>query len=508
MMRWYFYLGLLALGLAGCSSTTAASAPPISLPAPITGRLTVSSPDESGVALIVGDEGAVPAGSLVHAVNNSQDAVALRVFEGLETALLGWVSPANAQSGLPEVCGKAFHACVLADNNGSFELSVAAAENEEIIVEILDPATGARISERFQHAVPGNVKFFARAINELGFLGNLVTGDHNLYVLMPHLVDGGTQGLVTVVNLDTGDRTQVDFDGPNPTKIAVQTETRQAAVLDQEGEFVAKVDLTTNNFNSPPKTAVTAPRDVILNTGGNVALVATAEPTDSGTAADARFIRSFNFVTGVEGDPIRISSLQTLVAGATNIETRALDLRPFSDGSVFFDIAAFVGLYDIAGIPTGILGLFDAGSMLPLGAIALPPGTIPEDVALTRIGDHILVTDSGNDKILIFDFSYLAGVATITSAGVVSDPEGLVQNPRDIVQVPDQPFALVTAKNRTDDRPDSVLTVNLSSAVVVDINPVGLDPSGAIFDPFDQLLHVSTFKSHSVTFWGPSDLLP
>jgi DNA-binding beta-propeller fold protein YncE len=470
--------------------------------------MTVSSPDESGVALIVGDEGAVPAGSLVHAVNNSKDTVALRVLEGLETALLGWVSPANAQSGLPEVCGKVFHACVLADNNGSFELSVAAAEDEEIIVEILDPATGARISEQFRHSVPANVKFFARPINDLGFLGNSVTGDHNLYVLMPHLVDGGTKGLVTVVNLDTWERTQVDFDGPNPTKIAVQTETRLAAVLDQEGEFVAKVDLTANNFNSPPKTAVTAPRDVILNTGGNVALVATAESTDSGTAVDARFIRSFNFVTGVEGGPIRISSLQTLVAGATNLETKALDLRSFTDGSIFFDMAAFVGTYDIAGTPTAVLGLFDAGSMLLVGTIVLPPGTIPEDVALLRTSDRIVVTDSGNNKILIFDFSYLGGIATITSAGAVSDPEGFVQSPRDIVLVPDQPFALITAKNGTDDHPDTVLTVNLSSAIVVDINPVGLNPSGAIIDPFDQLLYVSTFKSHTVTFLGAPELLP
>ncbi|HEX5037574.1 MAG TPA: hypothetical protein VFX30_10485 [bacterium] len=507
MMRRYFYLSLLVLGLAGCSTTTAASAPPISLPAPVTGRLTISSPDESGNVLVVGDEGAVPAGSLVHAVNNSKDAVALRVLEG---TLFGWVSVAEAQAGLPEICGHTFHACTLADNNGSFELSVPAAEDEEIIVEILDPATGARISERFQKKVPANVKGFPRPVSALGFLGNSITGDHTLYALMPHLEPGGTQGLISVVNVDTGERTPVDFDGPNPTRMVVEAASRQAVLLDPEGEFLAKVDLTANNFDTPAKTPVEAPRDAVLNTTGSLLLVATGETTDAGTPEDARFIRTFNFITGVEGDPIRISTLQTVISGATNLETLALDIRPFTDGAIFFDMAAFVGMFDIPGAgPTAVIGLFDADSLMFLTALPLPAGTLPEDIALSRNGDQILVTDSGNDKILVFDFSYIGGVTTITPVGAVADPEGFVQNPRDIVMLPEQPIAFVTAKNGTDDRPDTVLTLSLiTPPTVVDINPVGLGPTDLLLDPFNQALFVSTFKSHSVAIWGPADLLP
>jgi DNA-binding beta-propeller fold protein YncE len=487
----------------GCSSV-GASAPPISLPAPVTGRMTVSSPDESGVALIVGDEGAVPAGALVHAVNNSKDTVAFRV---LEKTLLGWVATAQAQA-FPEICTRAFHACTLADATGSFELSVQAALDEEIIVEILDPSTGARISDQFHHAVPSNVRFFQRPINALGLLVNTITGDHTLYALMPH-ADGGTRGLVSVVNVDTEERTVVDFDGPNPTRMVVESASRTAAVLDPSGEFIAKVDLTTNNFDSPFKASLAAPRDMILNTTGSTLYVTTGETIDSGTSDDARFIRSFNYSTGAEGDPIRISFLQAAIPGATHLETLAIDLRTFTDGAIVFDIAAFVGMYSVDGDPTPAVGLFDADTMTFLTAIPLANGTLPEDVALSRSSDQILVTDAGNDRIYLFDFTYIGGVATITPAGSVDDPAGLIENPKDILTLPEQPFAFVTAKNGTDDRPDTVLTIVLDPPVaVVDINPIGLTPSDAVIDPLAQAVFFATLKSHSIAFWGIPELLP
>lgn len=503
--------GLLNTGLfgaAGCS-TTGASAPPISLPAPVTGRLTVTSPDETGAALVVGDEGAVPAGALVHAINATQDPAGLRVA-GLWSQSLFAMSAlfpsAQAQTSFPEVCTRAYHACSYAGDDGSFEITVGAENDHEIIVEILN-SDGFRISERLRRPVPQNVRHFVRPVVGLGLLSNIPMSARKLYALMPRTLDD-PRGLVSVVDLPTGERTPFPFDGPFPARMAIRTETREGIIIDREEGFAAKIDLAAHNFDAPAKFLMAAPRDVILDTGGGVILVSTAESVDTGTAANARFIRSINFNTLAEQDPIRVSFLQTAIPGATNVATRALDLVSFTDGAITFDLATFVGVYDVGGTMTAAVGLFDATNMLFLTALPLPAGTDPEDVAFDRTSNRILVSDSGNDRIHVLDFTATGATASITAAGEIADPEGLVGNPRDIFVHPDNGFAFVNAKNGNPDHPDTVLTIDLTADQVVDINPVGLGPTGLAFDPVDQNFFVSTFKSHAVTRWGLTDLLP
>ncbi len=508
--------GLLNTGLflaGGCSTVgSGASAPPISLPAPVTGRMTISSPDETGAALVIGDEGAVPAGSLVQVINTTQDPAGLKVSqklsETLMSALLSPIPSAQAQTSFPEVCTRAFHACVFAGTDGSFEVIIGAENDHEIVIEILDSATGVGISERLRRPVPRNVRHFARPVTDLGLLSNIPMSTRKLYALMPRTPDD-PRGLVSVVDLATGTRTPVPFDGPLPARMAIRTETREGIIVDPEGGFAAKVDLAADNFDAPTKFLMEAPRDIVLDTSNNVILVSTAETVaPGGTAADARFIRSINFNTLVEQDPIRMSFFQTAIPDATNVATRALDLIPFDDGAIISDLAAFVGIYDVAGTTTPAVGLFDASNMLFLTALPLPTGTDPEDVAFARTSNRLLVSDSGNDRILLLDFTYAGGVATLTPAGEIADPNGFIGNPRDIVVHPEGGFAFVNAANGNEDHPASVLTVDLTADQVVDLNPVGFGPTGSVFDPVNQILFISTFKSHAVTFWGLPDLLP
>src|SRR5579885_2178385 len=89
-------LVLFCLGGYGCS--TGASAPPVSLPAPVTGRLTVSSPDETtGVALVSGDDGTVTTGSLVQATNESKTSALL-------IPVLDLFPTAEAPTTFPDIC--------------------------------------------------------------------------------------------------------------------------------------------------------------------------------------------------------------------------------------------------------------------------------------------------------------------------------------------------------------------------------------------------------------------
>lgn len=490
------------LGLAGCTTGSGASAPPISLPAPVTGRMTVTGSDESGVALVIGDEGAVPAGSVVHAINGSKETVALRVIE----MGLGWVSEARAQTGLPEICSRTFHACAVADATGSFEISIPAAADEDIVVEVLDPATGSRISERFHHPVPRNIRHFSRSIVDLGLLANTVTGDHKLYVLMPRTVDD-PQGLISVVDLPTGDRTVVPFAGPHPARMAVQTETRLAAIVDPEDNFVGRVDLTTNNFDTPLTFTMDGPNDVVFNTTGTEIIVSdSVRPL-----GNSNLLQKIDFTVMADMDEVDDSKLQFLIPGAVNVETTALDLIPFTTTGTF-DLVAFIGTYRVGGVDRTAVGLANGTSMQLLALTFLPDGTVPEDVAFDPPHNRLLVSDSGNDKILIYNFTTTAPLpsplTTLTPGGEIADPSGgLLVNPRDIVVRPEG-LAFVAAKNGTEDRPDTVLTVNLTVDSIVDINPVGLGPSGSVFDPVDQRLFVSTFKSHAVTFWDLPVLLP
>jgi len=485
-------------GSLGCS--TSASAPPVSLPAPVTGRLTVSSPDETGAALVVGDDGSVAAGSLVHGVNETQATASLIDLSDV-VAVLDVFPAAEAQAALPAICSSAFHACAIADAAGSFEIQLQASDDDAIGVEVLDTVTGIRISERTHHNVPHNVRFFVRPVLGVGLLENSATDDHKLYALMGN-TPAEARGLVSIVDLPTRTRTVVAFDGTHPTAMTVQRETHLAAVLDGDGNFIAKVDLTTNNFDAPTKITIAAPRDLILNGGGNSLFV--------GTANDAAVIRKIDFGPFTPAGNIVNADLQALIPGITNIATGSLDVTPFTT-TLTFDLVAFAGLYSVGGVDTPAVGLLDGTTMSLIALTPLPAGAVAHDVAFFVTQNKLLVTDTGNNQILVYNFSTdhpLGTTSSLTLEGSVADPNGFVVTPRDIVVDPAAQLAFITAKNGNETRPDTVLTLDLATEQLVDISPIGLGPTGLVYDFASDELFVSTFKSRSITNLGLAELLP
>lgn len=491
--------GLVLAGVSGefgCSS--GASAPPVSLPAPVSGRLTVTSPDEDGVALVIGDEGAVPADSVVHVVNESQTSASLIDFSEL-IAALDFFPAAEAQASLPETCSRAFHGCAIADADGAFEIEINASQDDSIVVGILDQATGTTISERTRQPVPRNVRFFVRPVLGLGLLNNPPTNDRNLYALMGGLPDNPA-GLVSIVDLSTNTRTVVPFDGPRPSRMAIDRTTRQAAVLDNLEGFIAKVDLTANNFDAPATLAVPSPRDLGLNEAGNSLLVS--------TAAAAPILR-INFTAMTAAGAINEANLQAFIPGISNVETRGVDVIPFTT-NVTFDLMTFVGSYAVGGTPTPAIGLADATTMTLLALTPLPTGAEPLDAAFFVIKNKILVTDPANDQILIYTFAtdYPGGVTTtLALQGAVPNP-GFLLNPRAIDVYPAGPYAFITAKNGNETRPDTVLTMDLNSETLVQIRPVGHNPTDLVFNDIEEEVFVSTFRTHAVTEWTLPELLP
>ncbi len=495
------FLGLL-LQLAGggpwgCSTATrGAEAPPVSLPAPITGRITVTSPDEDGTALVVGDEGAVTGGSLVHVTNTTEGGSALLLFSDLFPS-------AMAQASLPAICSRTFHACGTAEEDGSFEIEITAAEDDAIEVELLDASTGTTISEKSSHQVPHNIRFFVRAVQDVGLLPQ----DQKLYAVMASNVED-PNGLISVVNTDTGLRNTVSFDGAAPFRIVTHEGTATAAVLDAAGNFAALVDLAANNFDAPPKAPILAPRDAVFSTDGTLLYVSTAN-----TLAVGGPVRRID-PSGPDdlGLVITNGALDAVIAGASNSATRGLDLFSFETAFGSTDILVFVGLYDVGGTERAALGMIDPNAGALLDFTLLPEGTDPVDVAAVPGLEGILVTDQGNGKILVFsyviDMVGPGATATLTGRDPITDPEGVVINPKRIVVDETNGLAYVTAKNGNETHFDTVLTVDLGSLAVVDLNPVGLNPSGIVWDGTTSILYVGTLKTRAVTFWDLPTLLP
>ncbi len=142
-----FILGLLAsLFFTSCGSS-AASAPPVDLPAPITGRITISNPDADGNVTITGTAGAVTADAMVMAVNEEVAGTVAIKFLGMI------IKSAYAQTVYPSVCDEAGHACTVADSEGAFEMTLAAEIGDSIVIGIIDEDTGEFISDLLRRTV-------------------------------------------------------------------------------------------------------------------------------------------------------------------------------------------------------------------------------------------------------------------------------------------------------------------------------------------------------------------
>lgn len=132
---------IIAIISAGCGSV---SAPPVDLPAPITGRVDVSSPDGDGNVTITGSEGAVEGGNIVMVVNESV-ATAWKLLDKL-------IPPAYAQT-LPSICSEVGHACTVAADDGSFQVTIPASTGDVLVIGLIDE-DGNWISDTISVPVP------------------------------------------------------------------------------------------------------------------------------------------------------------------------------------------------------------------------------------------------------------------------------------------------------------------------------------------------------------------
>lgn len=481
--------------LSAFTSCGSSSAPPVSIPAPVTGRITITSPDEDGVALVVGDDEAVTADSVVHVTNETQASSASLFLEKI-------FRPAYAQETLPSICSQAFHACGRAESDGSFEVEMTASENDEISVEIIDETTGAAETDKIRKPVPENILLFVRPVRDV----QVRPSTNQLYALMGNSELTPNTGIVTIYDLETETRDPNLYDGSDPRRMVFHQDTAQAVILDGQGEFAALVDLSRNNFLNPLKvTGVSLPQDAIFNTAGTAILVSHGPSSDVAITQITLSGGSATITERVEADD--------LPGYDRHDNTLGIDLIRYTTPTRTFDLVAFVSAVFQGETFQTVVGLLDADNMQVLSNLAvLPDGTAPNDVAFFRTEDRLLITDEQSDQILVYSFSIDLSAetpATLTFEGQLSSNlAGVITGPREIEVDPVNELAFITARNGTEERPDTVMTVDLPSRTIVDINPVGHNPTGLFWDSTDQILYVSARRTRSVTFWGLTELQP
>lgn len=504
--------------------TYESSAPPISLPAPVTGRLTVTSPDGNYASLIIGDEQAVPSLKTVMAVNDTQAAIALAsdwMTSFSIAALLDILIPAAAADApLPDICSQPYHACGSATDAGSFEFALTGKIGDSVSISIIDATTGVILSETTHRVIPPNVRALPRRVNHVAYLLDAKNKKGVLYSLMS-ASGSNPNGLVEIRDLQGETSTLVDFDGPAPQRMDINAGNMKAAVIDSIGQFAAFVDLGFNHFNDllSSKISIIKPTDVALSF--DAARMAVTTDPDVAIEQMLRIVKTSGMTLV---DTVTNLDLPGVVfpAGGTAVKTTAVDHGYFNT-TKWVDVYAFVGLYLPNGQVTpkpyaGIVSDDGADHYVIPFMEELSAGCVPKDVAFDQ-QNMLLVTCGGIDQIIRINI-HIAGADPVNVALVgistLNDPNNLVKNPLNIVAdgkldgknvSAGVKTVYVTVRDGDETHPDSVLTLKSTDGYEPSKrSDVGLRPTG-IATPYDgSEIYISTEVSHAITTWSQDDL--
>lgn len=487
---------------------TAAGAPPISLPAPVTGRLTTTTPDANMASLMIGDVFAAPSGALVMAVNDSE---ATAFWE-----LISFLIPSAYAASFPDVCGLPFHACAFAGPEGDFEFSLQAEIGDKVSIGIIDASTGAWLSAVVQRVIPPNVRALPRRVNQVAFAAKEPDFKPTLYSLMPS-TGGDPKGLVEIFDLESQTGKFVPFVGSSPSRVDVNSGHFLAAITDPVGNFVAFVNLLKQNFEAPPQAPVSNPTDVALSYDASRAAVAT-----NPDIAVARIMQIIDVGTLGTVDVITKLDLPISVPSLGIVEeTTAIDHVSLYT-SEWIDLYAFIGRYSING-PDDVkpyLGFVsnNAADYKLIGFQELPTGCLPRDVAFDFQND-IFIACGGINKIVRYPLTVNwpappfvdigAGTTVPDPTNAISDPLRLIADGRvdGLATMTGSNHVYVTVRDGDATHPDSVLTLKNSAGYAPSKrNDAGLVPTGMAIDHNGLELFLSSDRSHAITNWRIDDL--
>lgn len=496
-----------------------ASAPPISLPAPVTGRLTLTRPDSQLASLNIGDDQAVTPDSLVMAVNSIQEEASLEKdwMSGLRLAhLMDLLVPqAKADPVYPEICSQLHHACGYSNAAGAFEFPLQGEIDDHITLGIIDPTTGDWISPTVERKIPPNVRALPRPVLDTGFFFGGLMKHHYLYSLMPK-TSADPKGLVEVHDIDANTFSYMSWPWAHPDRIDINHNHALAAVVDSVSNKAAVVNLalTVPNFNAPSVSIdVDAPSDAALSQDASRMII--------GTRQDMGGVGRLAYIVDPTLSPP--SLLQTIgdadldvyfgvPGGSKAIKTVAIDHIYYNP--LLIDLFAFVGTYR-AGAGGAIKPY--VGLLSPAGAAyqiifmqELPANSDPTDVSFGIVGNQLLITDAFHNSVINITLNIMAGLpplVALVAQSNIQDPLGLVHHPVHL-SMDRSPLmkVYILCKDGDTDHPDSILSASMVPFTHVDSrNDVGLRPTGVTVGDGGKSIYISTQRSHAITSWKNTD---
>ncbi len=488
LMKQGSILGLLALllglGSLGCGNSSS-SAPPVSIEAPVVGRVTVSSPDDEGLSLVTGDVEAVTADSTILVINEENSNLALQLWNRL-------IPNALAQS-FPARCSNTGHACAQADEDGAFTVEIEAEEDDFLRILVISVTTGNDLSDETRKQVPRNFIHFASQPLDVA----VDPEDRLLYVLFGGNETTGENGRIVRLGATPNTRTHFDFDGTGPTRILMDPTQTRLLLLDEDESFAAVVDPDQNNFDNPLKISLSDPPvDAVFESSGTIAWI-TLNGSDNAIAV-------VDLEAGTVLQQISLDSPFPIFDHDHSVE---IDHAENNDGDEIIVVSSGFRHQVNDTLRTAVSMIDVATRTVLQGPRFLAAGVLIRDVAFTEEASEVLIADPLRDVIqevlLPEEETDSLEITTVSATN-----SGAIQNPRRIAISAENNLAFVTAKNGTTTRPDTILTVDLDTAEVIDITPVGLNPGRLIWDAENEELFVTCLRSRSVTRLPLSTLLP
>jgi len=392
---------------AGCGG---ASAPPIDLPAPVTGQIDISTPNAAGKSTVTGSAGAVPGGSYVLVINErievAQNASPLiRLMDAL-------VPSAYATATLPDICDLLGHWCIVAGDDGSFELTIDAYINDSIIIVIVD-GWGNEISERLIRNVPASDQEIA-ACPDVNVHGNL-TGLANPDGIPLGLYEGSdiSSNVLLMTDTTSGESltiplpgchakgfTFLPYAGEGGRVVVISSDDQLMWIGTWDGEFL--INAQTFDLEGVP---------IGITHIGEENCVAVTFKTTAGFAVGIVSVTDGSVGTSYDIPNPTVPTSATL--------TRLIAMRTIGP---FADDAFMIGLLTQTDALNSYLTLLDSSNLNDLGNIYLVPGTFfftdLSDLEFA-IGDtelvYALIDNHGDGFIHVRGFSDAAMSLTLTT---------------------------------------------------------------------------------------------
>lgn len=538
-MKKSLYKGLLILflvSLTGCGGA-GMSAPPVSLPTPVTGRIAVSSPDADGNISVVGEDGAVTGGSTVMVINEGQPTSLI-----YEKFLDIFIGRAYAQSVFPAICSEPGHACALADENGAFELMIEGSEGDTIIIVLIDPVTGEEISDRLSRSVPSNNEPISPEGSDLVPKGLGFSSDYGEVYTLLVPADSG-ENTIRTLDAVTGDvkAETVTVGGANGKQILV----------DHFGIAVTDVASSQNSLYTAQFGGIGSGSDFtqMILSGLQVAITqgigTSVMPTDmiyrtqditNGFSSNHEFIiltsntpdLSFYYIDITDPTYNNGYIVDNTDLTGERLGTDAVAYGVLEGGATAYSYTVFLTRYSLQGETRTVLTLHDDDLIASWLGDPFPPTYLPDvgDFAFLPTGAnvvdmavmdrYIVITDKGNNKIYFYELDVSGWPDNVIKPPIefeatdLISPQGIEIYARDASN--GDYFIFVTALNGDDAKQDSVLTLkptNLDQLAFQSLfTEACLEPNGLAYDSTNGYLYVSCGISKSIARFSLSELTP